>query len=192
MNKKQFIQLSIFFLLLISVLISINSFKKKQEIVENNEKKVEEEIIHNSNIIKNINYSSKDLKGNKYTILANEGEIDLNNSDIIYLKGVNARILLNEKNEIITITSDFGKYNSINFDTIFSKNVIIKYNDNKITSEYLDYSMIKNQIIISKDVIYKNLENILKADVIQLDTLTKDTKIFMHNSKQKVIVKSIN
>ena len=31
-----------------------------------------------------------------------------------------------------TITSDFGKYNIKNFDTIFSKNVIIKYLDNKI------------------------------------------------------------
>ena len=94
--------------------------------------------------------------------------------------------------EIINISSDFGKYNSLNFNTIFSKNVIINYIDNEITSEYLDYSMIKNKIIISKNVIYKNLENILKADVIELDTLSKDTKIFMHSTKQQVIIKSIN
>ncbi len=192
MSKKLFIISSIVFLFIILILISINNLKKKQKIVLIEEKKIEEETNYNSNIIKNINYSSKDLKGNKYIILANEGEVDLNDSDIIYLIGVSARIELKDKNEVITITSDYGKYNSLNFDTIFSKNVVINYIDNEITSEYLDYSMIKNQIIITKNVVYKNLENILKADVIELDTLSKDTKIFMHNAKQKVKIKSIN
>ncbi len=192
MNKKLFLILSLVFLIIILIFISLNNLKKKQKKTVVNEKKIEEEIIYNSNIIKNIKYSSKDLKGNKYIILADEGEIDLNNSDIIYLTGVTARIELKDKNEIINISSDFGKYNSLNFNTIFSKNVIINYIDNEITSEYLDYSMIKNKIIISKNVIYKNLENILKADVIELDTLSKDTKIFMHSTKQQVIIKSIN
>ena len=31
----------------------------------------------------------------------------------------------------------------INYDTIFSKNVIINYVDNKITGDYLDFSMMK-------------------------------------------------
>jgi hypothetical protein len=52
--------------------------------------------------------------------------------------------------------------------------------------------MIKNLIIISRNVIYQNLENILKADVIELDTVTKDTKIFMYDSNKKVKIKSIN
>ena len=155
-------------------------------------KKIEEEMNYNSNIIKNINYSSKDLKGNKYIILADEGEIDLNNSDVIYLTGVSAKIEIKDKNELITITSEYGKYNSLNFNTIFSKNVVINYIDNQITSEYLDYSMINNQIIISKNVVYKNLENTLKADVIELNTLSKDTKIFMYDTKEKVTIRSIN
>ena len=37
---------------------------------------------YNSNIIKDINYTSRDLKGNEYILVAKEGEIDLNNSDI--------------------------------------------------------------------------------------------------------------
>ena len=32
-------------------------------------------------------------------------------------------------------------------------------------------------MIISRDVIYSNLENILKADVIEINIKTKDTKI---------------
>ena len=152
----------------------------------------EENILSNSNIIKDIKYSSKDLKGNEYIILAEEGEIDLDNSDIIFLKNVKAFINLIEKNETITIVSDFGKYNTINYDTIFSQNVEIKYQENTIISDYLDFSMKKNLLIISKNVVYTNPNNILKADVIQLDTITKDTKIFMHNSKDKVKIESRN
>ena len=90
----------------------------------------------------------------------------------------------------IIITSDFGKYNSENFDTIFSKNVIINYGDNKITGEYLDFSLERNSMIVSRDVIYTNLENILVADVINVDIKTKNTKIFMYEKEKKVNIKS--
>ena len=40
-------------------------------------------------------------------------------------------------------------------------------------------------MIISKNVIYSNLENILKADVIEINIKTKDTKIFMYERKKK-------
>ncbi len=172
-----------------------NNFKKErveeknihQDKIENNEN-----ANYNSNIVKDIRYSSKDLKGNEYIIIAKEGEIDLNNSDIIFLKDVTAYIKLIKNNEFIKIVSNYGKYNTINYDTIFSKKVQIDYIDNTITGDYLDFSMIKNQLIISKNVIYKGKENILKADVLELDTITKDTKIFMHDSKKKVNVKGKN
>ena len=194
MNKKKIVKFFIIiFIFTLLIFIYFKFFKKDDPLNINNQQiETDEEIIYKSNIIKNINYTSEDLKGNKYVVLAKEGEIDLNNSDIIFLKDVTAYIILKKKEEIITITSNFGKYNSINFDTIFSKNVIIEYIDNKITGEYLDYSMIKNLMIISKNVVYTNLENILKADVIELDTSTKDTKIFMYNSEEKVNIQNIN
>ena len=151
-----------------------------------------EESSTNSNIIKDIKYSSKDLKGNEYIILADEGEIDLENSDIIFLKKIKASINLIEKNETITVFSNFGKYNTINYDTIFSQNVRVQYQDNTITGDYLDFSMMKNLLIISKNVVYTNPTNILKADVIELNTITKNTKIFMHNSKDKVKIEGRN
>ena len=171
--------------------IYLNYFQKEIS-NQNIDLEVEEEISTNSNIIKEIKYSSKDLKGNEYIILADEGEIDLDNSDIIFLKNVKAFINLIEKNETITVVSDFGKYNTINYDTIFSQNVKIQYQDNTITGDYLDFSMKKNLLIISKNVVYTNPKNILKADVVELDTITKDTKIFMHNSKDKVNIESRN
>ena len=47
-------------------------------------------------------------------------------------------------------------------------------------------------MIISRDIVYNNLDNILKADVIELDIKTKDTKIFMYEKEKKVNIKSKN
>ena len=179
-------------ILAVSFFFIYSNYFQKEKSNQNINLEVEEESSKNSNIIKEIKYSSKDLKGNEYIILADEGEIDLDNSDIIFLKNVKAFINLIEKNETITVVSDFGKYNTINYDTIFSQNVKIQYQDNTITGDYLDFSMKKNLLIISKNVVYTNPTNILKADVIELDTTTNNTKIFMYNSKDKVNIESRN
>ena len=49
----------------------------------------------------------------------------------------------------------------------------------------------KNLLIISRNVVYKNLENTMNADVIELDTTTKETKIFMYNLDEQVNVTNI-
>ncbi len=181
------------FLIFFFICIIIFTFSK----ITKNEKKIEikdktkEDIKVNSNIIKNVNYSSKDVKGNEYIINASEGEIDYSNTNVIFLTNVSALIKL-KNSEIIKITSDYGKYNTINYDTIFSKNVEIKYLVNQINSEYLDFSIKRNTMIISKNVIYKNLENVMTADVVEIDIDTKDTKIFMYEDKKKVNIKSKN
>ena len=162
---------------------------KLEEIKKTEEAEETEETIYSSNIIKDVNYSTKDQDGNEYTISALQGEIDYSNPNILYLTTVRAIIKL-KSSEIITITSNYGKYNSANFDTIFSKNVIINYLENKITGEYLDFSLQINSMIISKNVIYTNIKNILRADVVEIDIKTKDTKIFMHEKKGKVNIKS--
>ena len=165
-------------------------FFKQAKIEEQSKKeKISEDITYSSNIIEDVYYSSKDTEGNEYIIQAKKGEIDFSNSNIIYLTNVSALIKLNNS-ENITIMSEFGKYNSDNFDTIFSKNVIINYLDNKIISEYLDFSLQRSSMIISKKVVYTNLENILSADVIEIDLKTKDTKIFMYEDQKKVNIKN--
>ena len=179
-------------ILAVSFFFIYSNYFQKEKNNQNINLEVEEESSTNSNIIKEIKYSSKDLKGNEYIILADEGEIDLDNSDIIFLKNVKAFINLIEKNETITVVSDFGKYNTINYDTIFSQNVKIQYQDNTITGDYLDFSMKKNLLIISKNVVYTNPTNILKADVVELDTITNNTKIFMYNLNDKVNIESRN
>ena len=163
--------------------------EKKENISSN--VSLPEETISNSNIIENVNYTSKDTQGNEYTINASKGEIDYSNSNILYLTNVYAIIKL-KNSEKITISSDYGKYNSDNYDTIFSKNVIIKYLNNKITGEYLDLSLERNLMIISKKVTYNNLNNLLKSDVIEMNLKTKDTKIFMYENEKKVKITNQN
>ena len=166
-----------------------SNFFKEKSIIDAELNVETEDTTYNSNIIKNIYYTTKDADGNEYIIMAKQGEIDFNNSNILYLTAVNGLIKLVES-EDVTITSDYGKYNTDNFDTIFSKNVEINYLNNKIEGEYLDFSINRNSMLISKDVVYNNLKNILKADAVEINLNTKDTKIFMYEEKKNVSVKS--
>jgi len=186
MKKKNVIILIIFFILIIVFLYF--KFLKKEKVTEI-EILNSEESNYSSNIIEDVYYSSKDSNGNEYIIRASQGEIDFSQNEVLYLTDVKALIKLTSSNDI-EITSSYGKYNSNNFDTIFSKNVIINYLDNKITGEYLDFSTQRNSMIISRDVIYTNLENILKADVMEINIDSKDTKIFMHKNNEKVNIKT--
>ena len=195
MKKKIFLKIVLILsLIIITWFVYSEYFKEDKSKLSkpvNPTSEIEEDTVYNSNIIKDINYTSRDLKGNEYIIIAKEGEIDLDNSDIIFLTDVTAYIKLVKNSELIVITSNYGKYNTINYDTIFSKKVKIEYVDNIITGDYLDFSMMKNLLIVSRNVVYKNLENTMKADVIELDTTTKDTKIFMYNSDEQVNVTNI-
>ena len=189
MNKKLVLKYFLLILFLISlVIIYINSNKESKEITQV-EFKDETEKYTSSNVMKDVSYTSKDINGNEYIIKALEGQIDISDSSTIFLTGVRALIKLKNSNNI-EINSDFGKYNINNFDTIFSKNVIITYLDNKITSEYLDFSMKRNSLIISRNIIYTNNENVMNADVIEMNIQTKDTKILMYEDNKKVNIKS--
>ena len=189
MVKKNNFKIIIFIILiLLSVLLFYFKFFTKKTTVKIN---VEENLSTSSlsNVIKDVSYVSTDSKGNKYSINALTAEIDQNNSNILFLTDVSATIELTNSNNI-KIISDYGKYNSDNFDTIFSKNVIINYLDNKINGEYLDFSIARGNMIISRNVVYSNPENILEADIIDINIETKDTKISMFDKNEKVNLRS--
>ena len=194
MFKKKI--LKIFFLLFVLLFLIFQFYSKfykdPEEYKPSQEKNIvinEQENLISSNVIKDVNYVTRDADGNEYTVTSSEGEIDLNNENILFLTNVKASIKLKNASEI-TIISDFGKYNTDNFDTIFSKNVIINYLNNKITGEYLDFSIKRNSMIISRDVIYSNLENVLFADVVEMNLKTKDTKIYMYENEKKVNIRN--
>ena len=192
MNKKTAIQvLLIFFIFLILLLFYLKYFKNNQIISENiikEDKQIITSQNDNSTYIDNINYISSDMKGNRYQVTAAQAEIKIENPDIMFLENAVGYIFIKDSDTIM-ITSNFGTYNSKNYDTIFSENVIILYPGHKITGENLDLSFLKNLGTISKDVIYKGEKTSLFADKIEINLTTKDTKIFMDDKNKKVLVK---
>ena len=187
MTKKKLLFFLIFFLMFAYFF----HLKSKKEVQSTKESIELNEEVKNSNIIQNIRHVSKDMEGNEYIIEALQGEIDLTNSEIMFLENVTATIKPIDTSHII-ITSDFGKYNIQTYDSNFSKSVIINYLNNQITAEYLDFSINNNLMTISENVIYTNDENILKADIAEMDIKTKDTKIFMYKDYKKVNIQSKN
>ena len=102
-------------ILTVFLIYILNSIHKKK-----NEKLVgTEDDNYSANLLENIKYIAKDNDGNEYILHAAEGEIDINNSEIIFLKNVKSRINLKNSDQI-DITSNFGKYNATNYNTIFS------------------------------------------------------------------------
>tara|TARA_B100001939_G_C16677652_1_gene502993 strand:+ start:112 stop:678 length:567 start_codon:yes stop_codon:yes gene_type:complete len=187
MKRKYKVSLSIIFLLLIIWLFIKHTNNKKE--IEVIKQKIDQDTIYSSNIIENVRYESKDIKGNEYVIEALKGEIDHKIPNIIFLTNVKATIKPINSSKII-VKSNYGKYFIDNNDTIFSKNVIITFLDNKIEGEYLDFSILRNSMTLSRNVIYSSLNNVMKADVIEINLETKKAKVFMFEDKKKVNIKN--
>ena len=149
--------------------------------------KIDENQNSTSTYIDDINYVSTDIKGNKYQITAKQAEIKVENSDEMFLRDVVAFIFLKDK-DTVKITSNFGKYNSKNSDTIFSENVIVVYPGHKITGKYLDFSFLSNLGTFTENVVYTGEKTNLFADKIKMNLTTKDTKIFMNDTGKKVLI----
>ena len=191
MSKKTVIQIfMITLIVLISLLFYLKYFNKSPKKFKDN-KVVEKTNTDNQNnsstYINNIDYLSSDTKGNRYQITAERAEIKIENSEVMLLENVISYIFIKDS-DTIKITYDFGKYNSKNYDTIFSRNVIVIYPGHKITGEYLDFSFINNLGIMTTNVVYNGDETSLFADKIEMNLTTKDTKIYMNNNNKKVIM----
>ena len=149
--------------------------------------KINENQNSSSTYIDGINYDSTDARGNRYQITAAQAEIKIEESDVMLLKDVISFIFIKDS-DTVKITSNFGKYNTKNYDTIFSENVIVVYPGHKITGEYLDFSFLNNLGTFTKNVIYTGEKTNLYADKIEMNLVTKDAKIFMNEARKKVLV----
>ena len=191
MTKKLYIQiLLIFTFALISLLVFFKYLNKtitKDNLRINTEKT---ENINNS-MIEDLKYLSTDKEGNEYKIEAKKGNIDKDNPDIIYLENVEAVILL-QNSETILIKSEFAKYNTKNFDTLFNNSVSLDYGEHGLKSEFLNLSFEKNLVSIYDNVRYLSGISSLKADRAEIDILNKNTKIFMENSNKKVQINNLS
>ena len=195
MLKKIILQLFLLVFVLVICFVFFNTYFKKENSVEKNieqiQLKKDEPDRIKANLIYNIEYKSNNNDGNQFVILSKVSELPEKNSNIVLMQGVEATI--NNKNSSqIKILSDNATFNKITYDTIFSENVLIIYDDHLITSLNLDLFFQKNLAIISNDIIYKNLNTTLQADIIEINLLTKTSKIFMNDRTKKIKILALN
>ena len=159
-----------------------NSENKSISQTYNEDKKKKKKI---KNIIKDIEYLTTDINGNKYKILATSGKTNPDNNNILDLKNVRGKITSKGRSTIY-IVSDFAKYNSSNLSSEFYKNVIINYEDKEIKCDNFDINMETNIAIAYNNVVVTDPKSIMKAGVITLDIETKDITINPDSKINKV------
>jgi len=185
MRKNIIIQIALFLtFLFIIIFFFYKYFFLKKEIINLTNKNSNNTVVESqNNLIKNLEYLSTDKNGNKYLITAEYGEISAAGGGDILMTNVIAQIDLFKK-DTIYLSSDFAKYNTLTLDTNFNKDVVLEYTGHKINSENIDLSFEENFAWIYNNVVYKSSINKLFADRLEIDLLTKDSKIFMYDDKK--------
>lgn len=188
MRKEILIQILLSILVLI-IFISVYQkyFKKelKENIITNKEDNTKRE-----NTLINITYESIDKVGKKYIISAETGNVKEEEPDLIYMTNVNAKVILLDES-VIYINSLNAVYNTNNYDTKFYKKVKLKFLEHNILCENLNIFFKKNLIEAYNNLNYKNLNFVMYADKIEIDLLTKYSKIY-NFSENNVIIKNRN
>ena len=147
--------------------------QNKNKLKKHNSETKKKEI---KNLVKNIEYTSIDEKGNKFYLLANSGKSNDTNKDILDLEEVKGKIS-SEIRDTIYIVSDFAQYNSLNLNSKFYKNVIINYQDKEITCVNFDINMETNKAIAYNNVIITDPKSEMKAGIVEFDLKTKNIEI---------------
>ena len=186
MNKKSLLQLFLIIIILLTSFFFFKTYIVKKDthvVLENIFNEIDSE--EKSNLVYNIQYITRDEDGNSYILESDTGELNDDQKELIVMRGVKATIE-SENSEQIIIYSNNAKYNKLSKNTNFYTNVIINFGSNHVTSDKLDFIFEKNLVTISKNIIYKNMDTTLEADKIEINLLTKNTKIFMDDKLKKV------
>ena len=188
MNIKVLTQLLLFIILVSTVTTYYYFYKNNKtdaninKINNNNEISIKK---NSSNLIENISYASTDNLGNKFTIKSKTGEINIDSPDIVYMTNVEAIINLINSDPIV-IKSNYAKYNKINYETNFKEDILLTYQTHIITSQNLDLSFENNLATIYNKIVYDNNDIRLSADILEIDLITKNSRIFMDNKYKKI------
>ena len=186
---KYFIYLT---LIIVSIIFFFSSYYEVDNVVQTENLKSENiDTKDNINIIENINYSSLDKDGNKYLITAKTGEIYQNNFNNIRMKNVYAKIIFLDQ-QTIKIKSNYANYNRETSETLFYDEVLSSYIDNKISSNELQLLFEDKLAKIKDNVVYMSKQGKIEADEVLLDLTTKEAKISMNNSEEKIKISYLN
>ena len=190
MRRKIFIQIFLAVLILfISFTVYQKYFKRSPSL---DTEVINQENINQENTLVNITYESIDNLGRKYIITAENGTFDENEPDLIFMLNVIANIYL-EDNTVIYIKSSKAEYNSLNYDTKFQENIEVNFLNHNFFCNNLNIFFKDNLLEAFNDLIYKNLDIIMSADKIEVNLLTKNSKIFnFEDNKVKIKKRNSN
>ena len=190
MNRKIIIQL-LLLIVLFGIILSVffiyfksekDPLEKITETSDNTKLIIDEET---ATIINNLNYSFSDPAGNDYELSSEIGKIDINDSNKMFMTNVKAFIYLKNSSPI-KIVSKYANYNKESHETSFFENVVLTYLTHKANSENLDISFNKNTASMYNNLVYNKPGTQLTADRLEIDLVTKNTKIFMDNKSEKI------
>tara|TARA_B100000575_G_C23120858_1_gene648629 strand:+ start:822 stop:1400 length:579 start_codon:yes stop_codon:yes gene_type:complete len=184
MSTKSLIQSGIILIIML-ILFSIYIFfflNKEQEIISDSKT-----ITDADNKIMELKYNAIDEEGNNYVIQSKSGKVSEKDKNILILREVTGVIKIKDTDEII-ILSDIAEYNKITLDTHFYHNVKLTYEGHSINSDSLFMNYIDKNINIENNIIYKGYNNKLLADMVEIDLVSKFSKIYMLDKQNKVKV----
>lgn len=195
MSKQLKIQLGIFVLIVIlfsyfyySVSKDDNIEKKNLSLSNLDTKEVNENF---SNKISDIKYKSSDKTGNQYEISSASGESEIENPEVLNLVDVEGKISILNK-ETVLIYSDFAKYDKDSLNTHFYGNVRLIYGNHNINSDDLFLNFFDKQTLVKNNIYYTDQQNKLFADIIEIDLMTKISKVYMLEKQKKILVEIKN
>ncbi len=200
---KVFLQTFLFSILIIISFFFYKKYFMSQDIVEQItiEKNISKDVaieknvlkdvaIEKKNVITNLQYDVKLENDGKYEIKSTSSEILYEDGlEIVFMEDVIATFTDNLNRKII-IKSDKASFNSSTYNTKFSDNIKIIYENHKITSDRIDFNFKENNILIFKNVIYTGLNQEIYTDNIKINLITKDVELYMNTQNEKVKIKS--
>ena len=183
MSTKSLIQ-SVIILVIITIVYFIYNFflNKDQEVI--NLSKIDTNM---DNKILDLKYNAIDEEGNSYIIESKSGKVSEKDKSILILKEVIGVIRV-KNTENIMIVSDFAEYNKTTFNTYFYDNVKLTYDGHLINSDTLFMNYVNKNINIKNNVVYQGDNNKLLADMVEIDLVTKLSKIYMLDKEKRVKV----
>ena len=185
MSSKLLIQLSITLLIaLILLIFYFFFFTNNKALIKEGNIDVDNQI---NNKIVNLKYTANDIDGNSYIINSEYGEISDLDSNELKLQNVKAIIEI-KNSESVIILSDYANYNKLTLNTYFYDNVKLTYSGHLVTSDQMFLNYVNKDINIKENVVYEGYDNKLLADIIEIDLVTKFSKIYMLDKYGKVKV----
>ena len=210
MKRKYLIQIILLLLLFVLSISIFNYYYEKDSPVKKDKKNEEKSfsdgktLSNQQNLIEDIKYRATNTNGDIYEILADYGEANLENPELMFLTNVKSKIIFNNtEKKNINLTSNFANFNTKTFETTFVKNVEIVRQNETITGDELyivldvvedntqnDLNKEQNILRMSNNVLLRKPGYEMKADILEIDLITKNLKIYMNNTNNKVLIKS--